>query len=138
MSSSSPSPGPDPDRDLASARRWIAAGALLAAAGVALGAFGAHGLRTRVTPRDLEIFETAVRYQLVHALGILACGTLLSLPRPVPAGTAAAWLVLGIVLFSGSLYLLVGTGIRQLGMVTPLGGTAFLVGWILLARAALR
>lgn len=118
--------------------RWaMTIGALLAGVAVALGAFGAHALRARLLPRDLEIFETAVRYQMYHALALLAVSWLIS--REAPAAGAAAWsFVVGMALFSGSLYLMVATGQRWLGAVTPLGGVAFLVGWLLLARAAWR
>ena len=102
---------------------------------VALGAFGAHGLKSRVSAEMLAVWQTAVLYHLVHALGLLLVG-LLTLHLPVRAG---GWTLLaGIVLFSGSLYLMVLTGIRPLGMVTPLGGVAFLAGWLLLALAALK
>lgn len=118
--------------------RWAATlGALLAGVAVALGAFGAHALRARLEPRDLEIFETAVRYQMYHALALLAVGWLIS--REAPGAGAAAWSFLfGIALFSGSLFLMVATGRRWLGAVTPLGGVAFLIGWLLLARATYR
>jgi len=102
---------------------------------VALGAFGAHGLKSRVSAEMLAVWQTAVLYHLVHALGLLLVG-LLALHLPV---RAAGWtLLVGIVLFSGSLYLMVLTGIRPLGMVTPLGGVAYLAGWLLLALAALK
>lgn len=104
-------------------------GAVFALLGVALGAFGAHGLRGRVPPDSLAVFETAVRYQMYHALGLLlvglAAGTLVGF-RARLAGWAFA---VGILVFSGSLYLLVLTGHRWLGAVTPIGGVAFLVGW---------
>lgn len=102
-------------------------GALLAFLGVALGAFGAHALRDIVTPERLGTFETAVRYQMFHALGLLA---LQALP---PRTHRATWpLFLGNVLFSGSLYLLVATNLAWLGAVAPIGGALQLVGWALL------
>ena len=102
---------------------------------VALGAFGAHGLKGRVADEMLAVWQTAVLYHLAHALGLLLVG-LLAPHLPVKA---AGWtLFTGIVLFSGSLYLMVLTGSRPLGMITPLGGVAFLAGWLLLAVAALR
>ncbi len=111
--------------------------ALLAGIGVALGAFGAHALRTRLEPRNLEIYETGVRYQMYHAFALLAVAWLLS--RNVPAASGAGWAFLvGTLLFSGSLYLMALTGWRWLGPVTPLGGAAFLVGWVLLALAAVK
>ena len=100
---------------------------------VVLGAFAAHGLETRLPPNDLATFEVGVRYQMYHALALLAVA--FALDRwPGPLGTTAGWsFLVGTLLFSGSLYLLVLTGPRALGAVTPLGGVAFLVGWALLA-----
>jgi len=112
-------------------------GALSAAVAVALGAFGAHALRSRLEPRDLEIFETAVRYQMYHALALLAAGWVLA--RGGAGASAAAWgFVAGTVIFCGSLYLMVATGQRWLGAVTPLGGVALILGWLFLASAAWR
>ena len=117
---------------------WMAVGALFAFLGVALGAFGAHALRTRITPRDLEIFDVAVRYQLTHALALLITGLILwwrglDVSRLL---VITPWLfTAGIILFSGSLYVMVLTGKRWLGAVTPLGGVLFLAGWLLLALA---
>lgn len=110
-------------------------GCVLAGLAVALGAFGAHGLRARVTPDLLVVFETGARYHMYHALAIIAVG--LALDRWPAAGVSAAgWLFLaGIVMFSGSLYVMTLTGARWLGAVTPLGGLAFLAGWVLLALA---
>jgi uncharacterized membrane protein YgdD (TMEM256/DUF423 family) len=113
-------------------------GALLAGLGVAFGAFGAHGLRTRVAPDLLAVFETGVRYQMYHALaliGLAIAWTRWSSPHLTAAGVL---FVAGIVLFSGSLYLLTLTGARWWGAVTPLGGLAFLAGWIALLLAARR
>ena len=115
-----------------SPRFWFMAGALLAGIAVAAGAFGAHGLRSRLAPADLVTFETAVRYQMYHALALLAVAGLLA--RGAALAGAAGWSFLaGIALFSGSLYLLTLAGQRWMGAVTPLGGLAFLVGWVLLA-----
>jgi len=112
-------------------------GASLAGLAVGLGAFGAHALRARVDARMLEVFETAVRYQMYHALGLLAVAYYLG--QEAPGAGAAAWsFLVGIVLFSGSLYLMVATGHRWLGAVTPFGGVAFMLGWALLAWAAWR
>lgn len=120
------------------ARRFLVLGAVLAGVAVAAGAFGAHGLRARLEPRLLEVFETAARYQMYHALALLAVG-LLAERRPSRAASAAGWLfVAGIALFSGSLYALALTGIGWLGAITPLGGVAFLAGWTALAVAAAR
>lgn len=114
-------------------RTLAAAGAALAFAAVALGAFGAHALRNRVPADLLVTFETGVRYHMYHALGLLACAWALD-RWPSPQIGWAGWLfVAGIVLFSGSLYLFALTGARWWGAVTPLGGIAFLAGWLLLA-----
>jgi uncharacterized membrane protein YgdD (TMEM256/DUF423 family) len=104
--------------------------------GVAAGAFGAHALRARVEPRLLEVFETGARYQLYHALALLAVAWASS-RWPGTLTTAAGWLfVAGTVLFSGSLYAMTLTGVRALGAITPLGGVAFIAGWVCLAVAA--
>ncbi len=117
---------------------WFAIGALAAALGVALGAFGAHGLRAHAGAEALVIFETGVRYQMIHALALLAVAWAAT-RWPGPWVAAAGWLfVAGIVLFSGSLYLMTFTGARWLGAITPLGGIAFILGWLALASAALR
>lgn len=117
---------------------WFATGAVAAALGVGLGAFAAHGLKGRLAPEMLAVFETAVRYHLVHALGLLAVGW--AVERWPSGWTAAAgWLlVAGILVFSGSLYVLALTGARWLGAVTPVGGLCFLAGWAALAVGALR
>lgn len=105
--------------------------ALLGAVAVALGAFGAHALRGRLEPGDLATFETAARYQLIHALAaVFAAGRAERTRRA--SGAAIAFLV-GAVLFSGSLYALALGGPRILGAVTPLGGASFILGWLLLA-----
>ncbi|BDG03988.1 DUF423 domain-containing protein [Anaeromyxobacter oryzae] len=119
-------------------RIFFALGAISAAISVAAGAFGAHALRTRLPPDLLAIFETGARYQMYHALALLAAGWAAA-RAPGGAATWAGWLfVAGTVLFSGSLYALTLTGVRALGAVTPLGGVAFIAGWIALAGAALR
>ena len=119
-------------------RIFFVIGSMLAFLGVAAGAFGAHGLRGRVSPELIDVFETAARYHVYHALGLLAVAYAAS-RWPGPATTAAGWLfVVGMVLFSGSLYLMTFTGMRWLGAITPLGGAAFLAGWAALAWAALR
>ncbi len=108
-------------------------GALFGLLGVALGAFGAHGLKARLTSEDLAIFETGVRYQMYHGLALLLVAVLLSRGAS-PGQTISGWaFIAGILVFSGSLYLMVLTGQRWLGAVTPLGGLAFLVGWGALA-----
>ncbi len=112
---------------------WTVTGALFGFLSVALGAFGAHALRDRLAPDMLAVFETGVRYQFLHALALLFVGTQ-GRTRPL-AGTAAALFTAGIVIFSGSLYALALSGVRLWGAVTPLGGVAFLAGWLVLAWA---
>lgn len=110
-----------------------ALGGLLGLLAVAAGAFGAHGLRGRLSPEMLGAFETGARYQMYHALALLAVALLLE-RRPSPVVRAAGWcLAAGTVTFSGSLYLLALTGSSWLGAITPLGGLALLVGWGTLA-----
>ncbi len=119
-------------------RLWLVLGAASAFISVAAGAFGAHGLRARLTPDMLAVFETGVRYQMYHSLGLLAVG-LLAHFRPSPLLDGAGWAMLaGILLFSGSLYALALTGARVFGPITPIGGVGFLVGWVLFALAAWR
>jgi uncharacterized membrane protein YgdD (TMEM256/DUF423 family) len=116
-------------------RLFFAAGCVSAFVAVTLGAFGAHGLRGRLVPDMLTTFEIGVRYQMYHALGMLAVG--LALARwPSSATALAGWLfIAGTIVFSGSLYALALTGQRWLGAVTPVGGAAFIAGWIVLAWA---
>ena len=119
-------------------RTFLWVGALAGFVGVALGAFGAHGLRTRLSAEMLTVFETGVRYQMYHALAILIVA--------LAAARLDGWLIrfagwlftAGIVLFSGSLYALALSGVTVLGAVTPLGGLAFLAGWAALVIASLR
>lgn len=107
-------------------------------AAVALGAFGAHGLKNRVTVEMLAVWQTAVLYHLVHGLGLVLVGVLIHL-LPEAGLRPAGWLLLsGIVLFSGSLYLMVLSDLRPLGMITPLGGVAFLAGWLMLGLSVWR
>ena len=118
-------------------RTFLLIGAVAGALGVGLGAFGAHGLRGRLTPEMLGVFETGVRYQLYHALALVATASLMGRVHGRLV-TAAGWcFTAGIVLFSGSLYLLALTGITVLGAITPLGGVAFIAGWICLAYGAI-
>lgn len=119
-------------------RLFFGVGALSGLISVAAGAFGAHALRARLTPEYLAVFETAARYQMYHALGLLAVGWAVTRwPGPLPAW--AGWLfVAGTVLFSGSLYILALSGIRWFGAITPLGGVAFLAGWFCLMVSAVR
>lgn len=108
---------------------WLAVAAVAGASGVILGAFGAHALRARLEPADLAVWHTAVTYHLLHAVAILALalyGQATHRQVGLPAGLMAA----GILLFSGSLYLLATAGWRWLGPVTPLGGLCFIAGWV--------
>ena len=119
-------------------RLFFVLGAVLGGLAVGFGAFGAHGLRGILDANDLATFEVGVRYQMYHALGLIAVAWAASRWES-SAVIWAGWLFVGgIVLFSGSLYFLVLTGPRWLGAVTPLGGTAFLAGWALLAWSAVR
>ncbi|MBT8487995.1 MAG: DUF423 domain-containing protein [Gemmatimonadetes bacterium] len=119
-------------------RLFFTLGAVFGGIGVTLGAFGAHTLRNTLTPDALATFEIGVRYQMYHALALLAVSWA-STQWEAATIAAAGWaFVIGILVFSGSLYVLVLTGQRWLGAVTPIGGIAFLVGWGLLALTALR
>jgi uncharacterized membrane protein YgdD (TMEM256/DUF423 family) len=119
-------------------RVFFALGSLFAFTGVALGAFGAHALKARIAPDLLAIFETGVRYQMYHALALLAVAWAVT-RWPGNVVNASGWLfVFGIVIFSGSLYALSLSGARWLGAVTPLGGLALLAGWLCLAWSAWR
>jgi uncharacterized membrane protein YgdD (TMEM256/DUF423 family) len=112
---------------------WTSIAAVLLALAVALGAFGAHSLRARLDAYSMDVYQRAVLYHFLHALGLLIVSTL---PRP---SQAVCWLLLaGIVLFSGSLYILALTGVRALGAVTPFGGLSFIAAWLLLAFSARR
>jgi uncharacterized membrane protein YgdD (TMEM256/DUF423 family) len=119
-------------------RTFAMLGAVSAGIAVACGAFGAHALKARLEPDLLAVFETGARYQMYHALGLLAVAWLGS-RADVPANLvgASGWLfVAGTALFSGSLYALALSGVRGLGAITPLGGVCFLAGWACLALAA--
>jgi uncharacterized membrane protein YgdD (TMEM256/DUF423 family) len=119
-------------------RTFFGLGAVSAFVSVAAGAFGAHALQARLTPEYLTVFETAARYQMYHALGLLAVAWAVT-RSPGSSAVAAGWLFLaGTVLFSGSLYGLALTGARWLGAITPLGGVAFLAGWVCLVLAVPR
>ena len=117
-------------------RILILCGALLLALGVATGAFGAHGLRHLVTPDLLEIWHTAAHYQMMHAGGLLLVAALWPRLAPTPAAWAGGLMLAGLLVFSGSLYALVLTGIRALGAVTPIGGVLMILSWLMLAWAA--
>ena len=118
-------------------RTFLLVGALAGIVGVALGAFGAHGLRGRLSPDMLAVFETGVRYHMYHALALLLTAAIMGRVEGRVVAAAGWFFTAGIVLFSGSLYLLAATGITLLGAITPLGGVAFLIGWACLAVAAL-
>lgn len=114
---------------------WALTGAAMLALAVILGAFGAHGLQNRLDDYSRGVYEKAVFYHFIHSLGILIVAVLARTGTfPKGGEDAVSWcLFLGVVLFSGSLYLLAVTGVRALGMITPFGGVAFIVGWLLLA-----
>ncbi|AZT85930.1 DUF423 domain-containing protein [Marinobacter sp. NP-4(2019)] len=114
-------------------------GALLALFAVMAGAFGAHGLRAMVSARGLEVFQTAVTYQVYHSIALILVAILtgMGLHRRLLAA-ASGFFLAGVVLFSGSLYILVLTDIRWVGPVTPIGGVCFMVGWALVLIAGLR
>ena len=119
-------------------RTFFLLGTASAFVGVAAGAFGAHGLKDRLSPELLNTFEVGARYQMYHAFALLAAAWAQT-RWPGAATAAAGWLfVAGTLLFSGSLYLLSLTGVRWLGAITPLGGLAFLAGWLCLAWAAVK
>jgi uncharacterized membrane protein YgdD (TMEM256/DUF423 family) len=113
--------------------QFIIIGSINCFLAVALGAFGAHGLKTVLSAHAMQTFQTGVTYHFMHALGLLAIGIIY---REFPMVSTAGWLLLaGIILFSGSLYALSFTGFKALGMITPLGGLCFLLGWLWLAVA---
>ena len=114
-------------------RSLVGFGSINAALAVGAGAFGAHGLKDRLEPRALEVFETAARYQMYHALAMVLCGVIAT-----SAARTSGWIFqAGIVLFSGSLYALAVTDVKTLGAITPVGGLAFLAGWAWLAFRSL-
>jgi len=123
---------------------WLSLACLNLALAVITGAFGAHALQARLGPEQQGWWHTAVEYHMIHALGLLAIGVLLRLPsaggQALPAGVGQAGLLLqlGIVVFSGSLYAMALGAPRGFGAITPLGGLAFIAGWLLLARTFLR
>ncbi len=119
-------------------RPFLTLGAVSAFVAVAAGAFGAHGLRDRLTPEMLAVFETGARYQFYHALALIAVAWA-ARTFPGRASRVAGWLfAIGTLVFSGSLYALALTGVRALGAITPIGGAAFLAGWVCLAWAGWR
>ena len=115
---------------------WIAIGAINAVIAIAAGAFGAHALKATLDARRLGIFETASRYQMYHALALVLIGIIVA--QGNPGVRCAAWAIQGgVIVFSGSLYLLALTDVSWLGAITPFGGVAMMVGWVLLAWKAL-
>jgi len=120
---------------------FIIAGAVNAAIAVVFGAFGAHALKDRLTEHYLAIWETAVQYQMFHAIGLIVIGILMnsSILGPSTQLSWAGYLILaGIIIFSGSLYVLSLSGIGILGAITPIGGVAFITGWIMLIIAVVK
>ena len=120
------------------ARKTLVLAGLLIALATALGAFGAHALKAHLPQDKLQVYETAVRYHFLHALGLLAIGVLLRTLDSELLRWAAALVLAGIVLFSGSLYLLTFSAPRLVGILTPVGGLALIAGWILFAATVLR
>ncbi len=118
----------------------LSLGGLLSGIAVALGAFAAHGLKVHVTPYHLEVFQTGVQYQFIHAAALIVCGILVKLTHTEKAqkyfSRAAICFIIGIFCFSGSLYALALTGIKWFGPITPMGGLLFIIGWILFVLAA--
>jgi uncharacterized membrane protein YgdD (TMEM256/DUF423 family) len=124
-------------------RLWILLGSISGGLGVITGAFGAHGLRDQLTPRQMEIYQTACHYQLTHALALVAVGLfagLLAKDGLSPASLSfAGWaFTIGTLIFSGSLYALAITDIKILGAITPIGGVGFILGWSALAYTAFK
>ncbi|KYD29916.1 DUF423 domain-containing protein [Parageobacillus toebii] len=120
-------------------KMFVLLGAINAFLAVALGAFGAHGLEGKIPDRYLEIWKTGVQYQMFHALGLFVVGLLLGKFPNIGLLTTAGWIMfIGIFLFSGSLYVLSVTQIKPLGMITPFGGVAFLIAWVLIGYAAMK
>jgi uncharacterized membrane protein YgdD (TMEM256/DUF423 family) len=119
------------------AQRCIAAGALLMLLGVMLGAFGAHVLQSHLTPQRLASYQTGVQYQFLHALGLLVVGLLAHLTTPTrKLRVAAALMLAGVALFSGSIYAMAFGAPRWLGMITPVGGVSMMIAWALIAAHA--
>ena len=115
---------------------WLMLAALFGFLGVALGAFGAHALRARLSPDMLRVWETAVNYQFWHALALLGVGLLVLRTQSAWLTAAGSLFALGLLLFSGSLYALALSGIRPLGAITPIGGVLLLGGWLCLLTAS--
>ena len=123
---------------MGAAQLAVVVGGIYGFIGVALGAFGAHALKTRLSPELLAVWKTGVEYQLIHALALVLVGLIAAQKPSVAITGAGICFALGVVVFSGSLYVLSLSGLRWLGAITPLGGLLFLAGWALLVRAALK
>ncbi|GAE33575.1 DUF423 domain-containing protein [Halalkalibacter akibai] len=121
------------------AKLFIFIGSIVMALSVVIGAFGAHGLEPKLTERMMKNYQTGVQYHMIHGLAILAVG-IIALKIPISGLlNGAGWtFLIGIILFSGSLYAMALTGVTKLGAITPIGGLAFIVGWVLLGLAVLR
>jgi len=125
-------------------KRFITTGALLGAIAVALGAFGAHGLKKIVSAETVQVFQTGVQYQMYHALALLLTGLLYEKCSQKFAGIAGVLFIIGIIFFSGSLYLLTAgkaaeiSSLDKAGIITPFGGLAFIAGWLFLFIAVMR
>lgn len=125
-------------------KRFVTTGALLGAIAVALGAFGAHGLKKIVSAETVQVFQTGVQYQMYHALALLLTGLLYEKCSQKLAKTAGILFFIGIILFSGSLYLLTAgkateaTSLDKAGIITPIGGVCFIAGWVFLFIAAMK
>ena len=135
---SHPSPATPPTPSAGAARVWLAAGALFGLLAVVAGAAGTHALRDALDADALRVFETAARFQMYHALALLAVGLLAIRRRSLALNVAGALFALGTLLFSGSLYALALSGVGVLGAVAPVGGVCLMAGWAALAIAALR
>ena len=112
---------------------WIVIGSFMAGLSVLIGAFGAHGLKSKLTPMDLEIFETGVKYQMYHSLGLILIGIIGFHFKNDILTTPVFLLFSGTIIFSGSLYILVLTNLRWFGAITPIGGICLALGWMLLS-----
>lgn len=126
--------------DILDTMNWSAIGAIFLAVAVALGAFGAHGLRAKLDAYSMSVYEKAVLYHFLHAIGLLVTPMFARVGMLSDAGASrVCWLLAaGILIFSGSLYVLAASGIRTLGAITPFGGVAFIAGWAVLAWELLR
>lgn len=123
----------------ATAKLFLVVGAIAALLAVAFGAFGAHALKTRIAPELIPVYRTGVEYHFYHALGLMLVGlAAFHLPESAWLRRAGWAMLAGIVLFSGSLYLLALTGLASLGAITPFGGTAFIAAWALFATAVIK